>query len=89
LKQHADLIVAAGLPQVVLSDEDHWWDFWDHAFLDHHPDPTKFTVDQLSVRQKAALLRLLLNWKADGATTVLGEHLVHDLLEVVEQAYKY
>jgi hypothetical protein len=49
-----------GLPASVLEDENHWWDFLEHGFLDHHSDPLGFTVDQLSVGQKRELRRFLL-----------------------------
>lgn len=89
LKVNVELIAAAGLPEAVLIEEEHWGDFVDHCFLDHHPDPLGFDANQLSVCQKAALLRLLLNWKADATTTVLGAYLVYALLDAVEQAYNY
>lgn len=70
----------------MLSDEEHWGDFLDHGHLDHHPDPSRFDLDDLSVRQKAALLRLLLNYR-EGLTTVVGQSLVWYLVDAVEQAY--
>ena len=56
------LVEACGLPDIILRDEDHWYDFLDHGILDHHDDPTRFRLSDLSVRQKAALLRLLMTW---------------------------
>ena|ERR1051326_5058780 len=88
-KQYADLIAAAGLPEIVVLDEAHWWDFLDHGFLDHHPDPAGFSTQELSVRQKAALLRLMLRWNVDTARSVLGLGLIEALLDAVEKAYDY
>ena len=55
-KEYADLIEASGLPDLVVSDADHWYDFLDHGILNHHDDPLHFDVDYLTVRQKAFLL---------------------------------
>lgn len=46
---------ACGLPLLVLEDEDHWWDFLLHGYLDHHEDPSRFNVSQLSPAQMRAL----------------------------------
>jgi hypothetical protein len=86
LRQNEEQIAASGLPELVLSDEAHWSDFLDNGHLDHHPDPSGFSLDDLSVRQKAAMLRLLLNYR-DGLTTVVGQTLVWYLVDAVEQAY--
>ena len=86
LKQHASLVQETGLPDIVLQDDDHWYDFLDHGILDHHEDPTHFNVDQLSVRQKSALLRLLLTWPTF-LSTIVGHNLMIAMIEAVERRY--
>jgi hypothetical protein len=38
LQIHQLEIEASGLPELVTSNQDHWFDFLDHGFLDHHED---------------------------------------------------
>lgn len=87
IKKHSHLVNASGLPDLVLRDADHWYDFLDHGMLDHHEDLTGFSLEQLSVRQKAALLRLLLTWPSM-LNTVTGTELIIATIEAVERRYK-
>src|SRR5688572_29439816 len=57
---------AARLPQVVTESINHWDDFLMHGYLDHHHDPTDFTVDQLSDEQYDALLQFVDSYFAGG-----------------------
>ena len=57
LKQHADLIEASGLPSSLFADEDSWLEFIEYGGL--RDDPIEWRVDELSLRQKAATLRLI------------------------------
>lgn len=60
LRQHADLIKASGLPELVVSDREHWLDFIEHGQLLHcGEEAAQFNVDWLTLRQKAATLRLI------------------------------
>ena len=56
---HQQALDECGLPLRVLQDEDHWWDFLESGFLDHHDDPTRFDLEQLSQTQKKKLLEFL------------------------------
>lgn len=47
------------MPERVVTDEEHWWDFLEHGFLDHHDDPTHFELAQLTGTQLVALYNLL------------------------------
>jgi hypothetical protein len=58
-RTHHEALAVTGLPESVLRDEEHWWDFLHHGFLDHHDDPSHFTVAQLSLEQRRALRRFL------------------------------
>jgi hypothetical protein len=53
------LIDAAGLPLIVMELVDHWEDLLENGFLDHHNDPTGFSVDQINERQYRALVQLV------------------------------
>jgi hypothetical protein len=86
LAEHSHLVAASGLPDFVLRDQGHWHDFLNHGILDHHDDPSRFHVDHLTVRQKAALLRLLLTWPTMLHTDV-GDRLIFDMIVAVERRY--
>jgi hypothetical protein len=43
----------------VLADEERWWDFLMHGYLDHYDDPSGFQLDDLSLGRKEALYRFL------------------------------
>ena len=59
-RRHADLIETAGLPALVVSDEDRWHEFIEHGQLLHCGEEVAlFNVDWLTLRQKAATLRLI------------------------------
>ena len=60
------VVEAVGLPQVVTESINHWDDFLMHGYLDHHDDPTGFTVDQLSEEQYTALLQFVDSYFASG-----------------------
>ncbi len=85
-KEYADLIAASGVPEIVVSDADHWYDFLDHGYLDHHEDPLHFDIDHLTVRQKAFLLQIVgTDVSAFGSIAGLG--LIADLIFAVKERY--
>src|SRR5262245_56832782 len=53
------LVDVAGLPLIVIESADHWEDFVMHGILDHHDDPTNFSVDRINERQYNALIQLV------------------------------
>lgn len=81
-----DLVAASGLPELVISDADHWLDFLDQGILDHHDDPLCFSVDELTVRQKAFLLQLV-GAEPEGLYTVVGLNLIANLVQTLKQHY--
>jgi hypothetical protein len=89
LAENGELIAASGLPAVVLTDEEHWADFLMHGgYLDHHPDPSGFSASRLSLPQKAALLRLIINWHRDAAPDdMLLRRLIHEVCAAVERVH--
>ena len=86
-KENADLIKASGLPELVVLDADHWYDFLDHGCLDHHEDPLHFQIDHLTVRQKAFLLQLV-GTEAWGYTSIAGLTLIAHLVSAVKDRYR-
>ena len=60
------VVEAVGLPQVVTESINHRDDFLVHGYLDHHDDPTGFTVDQLSEERYTALLQFVDSYFASG-----------------------
>jgi hypothetical protein len=86
-KEYADLIASSGVPELVVSDADHWYDFLDHGILDHHKDPLHFDVDHLTVRQKAFLLQLV-GTDVSGFSSIVGLGLIADLISAVKERYR-
>lgn len=64
--RNREVIEAAGLPEVVTQSINHWDDILMHGHLDHHLDPTGFSVDQLSEQQYTALLQLVESYFVSG-----------------------
>ena len=60
------VIEAAGLPHAAMESIDKWDDFLMHGYLDHHHDPSGFTVDQLSDEQYGVLLQLVESYFVSG-----------------------
>jgi hypothetical protein len=58
LNANAALIAESGLPGWVTKSSDRFTDFLMHGYLDHHPDPARFNVDQLSDAEYGGLVRL-------------------------------
>ena len=58
VEANTHLLTTAGLPAWVTESHDRWADFLMHGHLDHHPDPARFTVDQLSDAEYGAVVRL-------------------------------
>ena len=65
------LILASGVPDLVVSTADYWYDFLAHGYLDHHEDPSQFAVENLTIRQKAFLLQLI-GTEVDGFSSITG-----------------
>ena len=64
--RNREVIEVAGLPKVVTESIDHWDDLLMHGHLDHHLDPTGFTVEQLTEQQYTALLQLVESYFVSG-----------------------
>ena len=63
--RHAKLLTEAALPELITESQDHWDDFLMHGYLDHHADPSGFTVNCLSVNQRGALKQLVGRYVAE------------------------
>jgi hypothetical protein len=87
LKEYADLITSSGIPELVVSDADHWYDFLDHGILDHHEDPMHFNINHLTVRQQAFLLQLV-GTEAWGLNSIAGRTLIGNLVFAVKERYR-
>lgn len=61
LNSEGALLLSIGLPEEILTDEDHWNDFCTHACLHIHRSVTGFTVDDISVADGRRLLGFLEN----------------------------
>jgi len=61
-----EVIRAAGLPELLTQSIRHWDDFLLHGYLDHHDDPSGFTVREVSEEQYRALLQVVESYFAMG-----------------------
>ena len=66
LAHNNEVIRAAGLPESVINPISRWDDFLMHGYVDHHDDPSRFTVDELSEEQYYALVQLVESYFAFG-----------------------
>ena len=57
--QHRQAFLESGLPLAICESREIFDDFLMHGYLDHHEDPRRFTVDELSPPQVQALKRLI------------------------------
>jgi hypothetical protein len=57
--KNIETIRTAGLPELVTTSIRHWDEFLIHGYLDHHEDPSRFTVDELSEEEYSALVKLV------------------------------
>ena len=54
-----DLIAVVDLPSQVVETQERFEDFLIHGYLDHHNDPTKFSVDKLNSAKLEKLRELV------------------------------
>ena len=66
LAEHQSLVEEIGLPDAVLATESHWADFLMHGWLDHHKDPTGFSVTEISPKRYPQLVELVRLYFAAG-----------------------
>jgi len=66
LVTHSALLLTAGLPSPIVSSQSRWDDFLMHGHLDHHDDPTAFSVEELDAPAYAALRELAESYFAAG-----------------------
>ena len=82
------VIESAGLPHVATESIDNWDDFLMHGYLDHHHDPTGFTVDQLSDEQYGALQQLVESYFVSGYEYFTPMALRDDDLQVFDMRFR-
>ena len=81
-------IEAAGLPQVVTESISTWDDFLMHGYLDHHDEPSRFTVDQLSDAQYAALVQAVDSYFVNGYEYFTPKALREEDQQVFEMRFR-
>ena len=59
LTQNREQLSSCVLPEIVLTDEDHWQDFLLRGYLDHHSDESNFALENLSSEEQNSLLSFL------------------------------
>jgi len=60
-------LLATGVPMVAWSSFEHWHYFLDHGELPYEIDPSRFSIDQMTTQQTAALRDLLEEEGAGGS----------------------
>jgi hypothetical protein len=66
LQANAALFHASGVPISVYQSRDLFDDLLMHGYIDHHPDPTRFFVSQLSDAQREALVEVAVRYLRAG-----------------------
>jgi mannose-1-phosphate guanylyltransferase len=62
IAENQALISKIGLPEIVIQTQQHWTDFLMHGYLDHHDEPTNFSVDELDKRRHKPLKELAIRY---------------------------
>jgi hypothetical protein len=79
LRSNRDLLARAGVPSSLSESHALFDDLLMHGYLDHHPDPTRFSVDELNPEQRAllaeAVVRYLRAGCADPGLALFGDEL--------------
>jgi hypothetical protein len=87
LKRNSKLVDASGVPSLIISSEDHWYYFLDHGSLYRFDDdPSDFGTEKLTPLQRAALMRLLMTGP-NMMDTLVGRHLIVQLVQDIEATY--
>ena len=60
--RHRSLFTDSGVPLSICESQAIFDDFLMHGYLDHHPDPSGFTVNELSSSERAALKELVVEY---------------------------
>jgi len=66
LQANAALFQASGVPISLHESRDLFDDLLMHGYIDHHPDPTRFFVGQLSDAQREALVEVVVRYLRAG-----------------------
>jgi uncharacterized membrane protein len=78
LREHEDLIALTTLPIIYIEEETNWIYFLEHGSLFGLTCAPEYDLRQLTLRQKAALLRLIIVW--DGVKQGISTHVGHNVL---------
>ena len=66
LAENRELLVRAGVPLSVFEQHEMFDDLLMHGYIDHHIDPTRFSVDELDPLQKECLIEAIVNYLRSG-----------------------
>jgi hypothetical protein len=66
VQANAALLLASGVPISLYESRDLFDDLLMHGHIDHHEDPTRFFIGQLSVDQLAALVETVVRYLRAG-----------------------
>ena len=66
VQANAALLQASGVPISVYDSRELFDDLLMHGYIDHHPDPTHFSVGQLSAGQRKVLAEVVARYLQAG-----------------------
>jgi hypothetical protein len=66
VQANAGLLQASGLPISLYQSRELFDDLLMHGYIDHHDDPTRFIVGQLSAGQQEALVEVVVRYLRTG-----------------------
>ncbi|HEV8581234.1 MAG TPA: hypothetical protein VGX68_19385 [Thermoanaerobaculia bacterium] len=66
LEANRESLDQAGIPGTIYEFRERFDDLLMHGCLDHHPDATRFTTDELDERQRALLIEIIVRYLRAG-----------------------
>lgn len=90
VQANSALFQASGVPISLYQSRELFDDLLMHGYIDHHPDPTRFFVGQLSAEQQAALVEVVVlylraGFPDPGIGGFLGGHARDEIIRRVQQ----
>jgi hypothetical protein len=66
VQANATMFQASGIPSSIFESQEMWDDLLMHGYIDHHDDPTRFFIGQLSPDQANLLIELAVRYLQSG-----------------------
>ena len=88
LVENQDLLICTGIPLSVFEHHHMFDDLLMHGYIDHHVDPTRFSVKELDAKQKECLVQTIVNYLRSGFNDPGLGIFGHDMHEEIRRRAK-